>query len=247
MRKHKLACPSSLVALLICLSGTIEARAAAPALPATPAPVIDVLHAQPFQLEQPFAFSWRKERPLVTEGIVLVLKVDPALVYPRQTAEPVLYVGDQTAERVNVGYSSGHVVAIVPAHENLSTSPVWFGTPALPEQIDKARIAEERKKADDIAPAQSRSKDGVSKTASEKTTEDRGIHPLTKEQWHALVTKSGPAIKVADRYELGVKTADLVAKYAPDEVDLVRRLRIPRMPSTSENQKTSTADDRPRD
>jgi hypothetical protein len=39
-------------------------------------------------------------------------------VYPRQTAEPVLYIGATTAERVNIGHESGRVVAIVPSALN---------------------------------------------------------------------------------------------------------------------------------
>ncbi len=121
-----------------------------PPLPPTPAPVLDVVYARPFALEQGYEFTWRKEKPLVTEGYLLVLKVNPALVYPRQSAEPVLYVGDTTAERVNVGYPSGHLVVIVPgklADFDLKKTLIWFGTPDLPERCTAKTIAEEREKA----------------------------------------------------------------------------------------------------
>jgi len=83
----------------------------------------------------------------VTSGTLLVLRVQPELVYPRQVAEPVLYVGSQTAERVNVGYPSGYVVAIVPGNLDLTRSLIWFGTPALPEQVDGKTIDAERARA----------------------------------------------------------------------------------------------------
>ena len=79
------------------LAATVLAAAvvaAPPQLPATPAPVQDIVFAQPFTLDRGEVSNWRAERPEITSGYILVLKVDPDLVYPRQTAEPVLYVGN---------------------------------------------------------------------------------------------------------------------------------------------------------
>ena len=134
------------------LAATVLAAAvvaAPPQLPATPAPVQDIVFAQPFTLDQGEVSNWRAERPEITSGYILVLKVDRDLVYPRQTAEPVLYVGDTTAQRLNVGYRSGHVVAVGGADItgedalDLSEVKIWFGTPELPERVDANRIAQE--------------------------------------------------------------------------------------------------------
>ncbi|MEQ9095160.1 MAG: hypothetical protein RIE32_02735 [Phycisphaerales bacterium] len=128
--------------------------AAPPQTPATPAAVQDIVFAQPFTLEQGEASTWRAERPVVDSGYIIVLKVNPDLVYPRQSAEPVLYVGDTTAERLNVGYRSGYVVAVVGAEitgekaMDLSKVKIWFGTPELPERVDANRIAQESALAD---------------------------------------------------------------------------------------------------
>lgn len=128
--------------------------AAPPQIPATPAAVQDIVFAQPFTLDQGEVSTWRADRPTVTSGYIIVLKVNPDLVYPRQSAEPVLYVGDTTAERLNVGYRSGHVVAVVGADitgekaMDLSKVKIWFGTPELPERVDAARIAQESALAD---------------------------------------------------------------------------------------------------
>ncbi|UYV11423.1 MAG: hypothetical protein NCW75_08925 [Phycisphaera sp.] len=128
--------------------------AAPPQVPATPAAVQDIVFAQPFTLDRGEVSTWRAERPVVDSGYILVLKVNPDLVYPRQSAEPVLYVGDTTAERMNVGYRSGYVVAVVGADitgekaMDLSKVKIWFGTPELPERVDANRIAQESALAD---------------------------------------------------------------------------------------------------
>ncbi len=128
--------------------------AAPPQTPATPAAVQDIVFAQPFTLDQGEVSTWRAERPVVDSGYIIVLKVNPDLVYPRQSAEPVLYVGDTTAQRLNVGYRSGHVVAVVGAEitgeqaMDLSKVKIWFGTPELPERVDANRIAQESALAD---------------------------------------------------------------------------------------------------
>src|SRR5262245_34281476 len=58
---------------------------APPALPAQPAKSpITLLQAQPFTLEKAATHWFRKEQPTYTAGYVLVLAVDPSLVFPRQ-------------------------------------------------------------------------------------------------------------------------------------------------------------------
>ena len=50
----------------------------------------------------------------------------------------MLFVGTQTARRVNPHPVSGHVVAIVPGDFALEEAPIYFGTPQLPERITDA-------------------------------------------------------------------------------------------------------------
>ncbi len=114
--------------------------AAPPPVPPTPAAVGALISARPFVLEQGFHYDWRAERPLVTSGHLLVLAVAPDLVYPRQTAEPILYVGDQTAMRLNVAYPSGRLLALIPGDLPVSGTRIWFGQPGLPEQETAASI-----------------------------------------------------------------------------------------------------------
>src|SRR5262245_56384925 len=97
------------------------AQAPAPdAAPKTPSAIAGVLYSRTFTLEKGYAFEWRKERPTVGEGTILVLEAPAAWLRPRQVAEPVLYVGGSTAERVNRGDGSGRLVVVVPGKVDLS-------------------------------------------------------------------------------------------------------------------------------
>ena len=183
-----------------------------PPLPAvTPVGGVTLISARPFTLEVPYAHDWRAERPLVSAGLLLVLGVDPELVHPRQGYEPVLYVGAQTAERVNAGHDSGHVIAIVPAPLDasgqvaldLSTAPIFFGEPALPEQVT-AEIA-----ATELAAAQA-----------------RGIQPPTPAQ---VAQALQPQVPFHDAYDVRVYAADLIEAWSPTEADLVAGIRVPRV------------------
>jgi hypothetical protein len=180
------------VTALLVVTGTAALFAGPPSLPTTPAPVEALVLARPFALEQGFRFDWRRERPLVKEGYLLVLEVDPHLVYPRQTLEPVLYVGNQTAMRLNVGYPSGRVVAVVPSSGELTH--IWFGTPRLPERVTAAIIADERSLA-----------------------HEKGIPRISAETVQAALDRGGPPAHAEDFNALLGEAARMVETYAPDE------------------------------
>ena len=175
-----------------------------PAVPSTPAAVDDILYARTFTLEKGYAFDWSKERPLLTEGTLLVLQVKPDLVFPRQAAEPVLYVGNRTAERINIGYRSGRVLAIVPGKVDLTRTPVWFGTPELPERVD-GNIAQ-----GELAVANA-----------------AGIKPFSAEQVRAAYTRGGKGITLADRDALRPLLAGLLAQYSSVETELIDTFNVP--------------------
>ena len=205
----------SLVALLALGGGVFALRQVLaddgpPPLPAvTPVGGVTLIAARPFTLEVPYVHDWRAERPQVQAGVLLVLGVDPDLVHPRQGLEPVLYVGDQTAERINAGHESGHLIAIVPAPLDgsgqvaldLSKAPIYFGAPALPEQVDAATVAKE------LAAARA-----------------RGIAPPTPEQVAAALQ---PQVPFHDAYDVRVFASDLIESWSPTEVDLVNGIRAP--------------------
>jgi hypothetical protein len=186
-----------LQAAAIFATAALTTAVAGPALPETPAPVDAILYARPFELAEGFKFTWRQEQPLVTAGVLIVLKVDPALVYPRQTAEPVLYVGDTPAMRLNVGYPSGRLVALVPdvRSPDLDGAMIWFGSPRLPEQVDAATVAQEQALA-----------------------RQAGRGPA------AAAAEGGPVLKTANLNALLGEAARLVRRFAPDEAALADSL-----------------------
>jgi hypothetical protein len=177
-----------------------------PPLPMTPAAVNNLLYALPFTLDQSYESEWRSERPLVTSGWLLVLEVDTACVFPRQTAEPVLYVGNTTAERINVGHESGRIVVIVPSDRNeqgelaldLAQTMMWFGRPGLPEQVDAAKVQVERQAA-----AAAR------------------IAPFSQEKVQSARAKAEAELHVADRASLRHAAAELIKIHSPQETELV--------------------------
>ena len=174
-----------LLATLLLAASTLFA--APPTVPQTPAPVGALLVAQPFELEAGFRYDWRAERPLVTSGHLIVLSVEPDLVYPRQTAEPILYVGDQTAMRLNVAYPSGRVLALVPGDLPTSGTRIWFGTPGLPEQVDARQVDAERRLA-----------------------EAAGIAPLAAVDVAGALALGGAPSRAADLAELLESASDLL-------------------------------------
>lgn len=110
---------------------------------------------------------------------MIAIRVDPALIRPRQTAEPVLYVGDHTAWRISPYNDPGIVVAFVPARVDLSRMPVWFGSPELPERVDAATIARER----DLA-------------------RQAGVEPFRDREVEAAEARGGGKTALASRAEL---------------------------------------------
>ena len=193
-------------------AGTLYAtrgQGAAPGavIPPLPAAGLELLEARPFVVDEPFVHEWRAEKPLVRAGYLLVLRVPAELALPRATAEPVLFVGEQTAERVNAPREGQNLVLLVPAPErngrvelDLARTPIWFGSLELPERIDAARIAGER-----------------------ATALAAGLGPVR--QGPRLARASEEPIRVRTRRELDLYLADLVEEYSPEEEDLVRQLR----------------------
>jgi hypothetical protein len=213
-RMRSLAWPI-LALMLLVGGGTALLQSAGdppPALPAkTPVGGVVLVHARPFTLDRAYVHDWRAERPTVAGGLLLVLAVDPDLVHPRQVAEPVLYVGGQTAERINVGARSGHVVAVVPApldargrvQLDLTQTPIFFGEPMLPEQVDADRAAQE------LASALA-----------------AGIAPPSAD---AVAAALAAPVRFGDREALQSHATDLIETWSPDEVDLIAGMRAPRI------------------
>ena len=191
------------VCLLAALSNVLAAPP--PPIPPTPAPVADIVFARPFTLEQGYKYIWSKERPWVTQGTLVVLKVDKALVYPREIAMPVLYAGNQPAERLNRGHESGYVIAIVPGQVDLRQMPMWFGAPNFPHMVDTATANVQRELADKA-----------------------GIKPFSPERINAALAEGGQRTNAADqRALLRDVVSELILRYSPQEKQLANEFRVP--------------------
>jgi hypothetical protein len=136
------------VPILIALLAVSAVGAAPPQWPELPAAPHDLVYARPFELAAGIPYPGDATGAPVTRGWILIIDAHPALAYPRQAAEPVLYAGDRAAWFARPGYPTGRYVALVPGDLDLLTQPVWFGTPELPERIDDAVVARERALAD---------------------------------------------------------------------------------------------------
>ena len=198
----------SLLTLTCLLAVGSVAWGQVPAIPSTPAAVDGLVYARTFTLDNGFQFTWNKAQPTVTTATLLVLRVNPDLVFPRQVAEPVLYVGDSTAQRVNSGYASGYVVAIVPGEVDLTKAPIWFGTPELPERVDATIVKAERSLANQA-----------------------GIVPFPAKQVEAATAKGGERLHLSSMEELlRTEVAELILEHSPQEANLAEAFRVPVTP-----------------
>lgn len=189
--------------LFIVLSSSVIAQDDLSPVPKTPSAVIDIVFARPFTLDKGYTYTWSKERPIVRSGILVVLKVNSDLVIPRNSAEPVLYAGNQTVQRLNHGHKSGHVIAIIPGEVDLSRDPIWFGSPELPERVSAQMIKSERVLVDEAK-----------------------IRPFAAEKIKRVT--QGPRLQVSDLYTLlRDHAAALVLKYSPQEKELAETWRLP--------------------
>ncbi len=157
----------------------------------------------PFTLARPYIYQWSAEHQSVSEGYILILAVDPEFAEPRQTDLPVLFVGDIPAELTNGGYESGNMIVIVPGPVDLTTSPVFFGSKDLPEQITRNRGRQVR-----------------------QTALAAGIKPFTSDQINNALSKSALELQASDSMALYRTVADLIEQYAPTETDLINQYRL---------------------
>jgi hypothetical protein len=140
---------------------------------------------------------------MVSSGTLVVLEVDPALVVPRNTLEPVLYAGNVPVQRLNHGNDSGRVIGIVPGNTDVTTTPIWFGAPQLPERVTTAMAEAERASAE---------KAGVAHTFERAN----------------IVGLDSPAAASKDLAALlRTVAADLVLTYSPQDKDLAESWRLP--------------------
>ena len=114
----------------------------------TPTPIKGILAAQRFTLAEPYRDTWALDKSTISAGTLLVLDVDPKLVAPRESLNPVLYVGGKPTMKLNNGDMSGHVLVIVPASIDVARAQIWFSAPDLPEALTTAKVNTEKLRAE---------------------------------------------------------------------------------------------------
>lgn len=161
-------------------------RASAPAAPVALTPLV----VQPFRLRTPYRYDWSADHPMVSEGLLVVLR-SPAAA-PRDVDEPLLYAGAVPMERLSWSPTDTAVVAIIPgplAHRPLSETLLYWGAPALAEQLDAPSGAAELRRA--LA---------------------AGVRPASPA---ALSKVTAPQVQVESAEALLCLAADLVSAWAP--------------------------------
>lgn len=158
---------------------------------------------RPFTLEQPEPFLWVKEQPSYDAGWLVVVRVDPELIRPRQVGVPVLYAGNTPIELLNDGYPSGISIGLVPESVNLEHAPIFFGPTTLPERVDGTY--------------------GSQVLAAAKA---RGFTAPSATEWAAARKAGGSPVRVDDRGDLQHQAADLIDAYAPSEHERAERYRL---------------------
>jgi hypothetical protein len=161
---------------------------------------LQLLHAERFRLDEPYQHRWRADVPFVTDGWLLVLSGDPELLRPRQVKERVLYVGAETAERINTP-PDGKVVVLVPGDFRLDGAPIFLGAEALPEELMQPQIDAE------LAAARA-----------------AGVTPPNAE---AIAAVLAPTRTFANDYYLRLRAIELVEQHSPTETDLIAGARVP--------------------
>lgn len=169
---------------------------------APPRRPIELLHAQRFHVQEAFQHVWRAERPFYEDGWLLVLGCDPAELTVQQVKQPVLYVGEQTADRINFGDESGRLVVLVPGDVDLQQAPIFFGGVGLPEEVVQEQIERE------VALAR-----------------QQGIAPQAAETIAGVMVDE--PIEVENDYYLRLRAIDLVEQHSPQERDLITGWRAP--------------------
>ena len=90
----------------VCLLTMVSMVFAAPPVAKTPAAVDEVVYARPFTLSESFRYDWCNAPFQVSEGTILVLKVQTNLVIPRRSE--VSSCTSASVAMLNQGDKSGH-------------------------------------------------------------------------------------------------------------------------------------------
>jgi len=173
--------------------------------PATPAPIVEVLELRPIRTVVPWRHEWHADKPEVSEGWIVVLRVAPELARPRQTEQPILMADAMPLEVVNLGYPAGTLVAVLPRRAadepGAAERTFHFAAPGLPELVD-AEAGERHRRAAVAA----------------------GIGPRPADEIARAFAAGGEPQSVRARRDLDATFAALLRRHAPSETEIADAL-----------------------
>ncbi len=166
-------------------------------------PGVTLEWARPFVLATPDVYPWQAGAPALERGWIVQLRVDPALMVPRQVGQAVLYAGETPIAIVNADTTGGCAVGYVRGPLDLRNTPLYVGSPELPERIDAA--AGQRELAAAVA---------------------AGAVVPTRSAVDAAEKAGGVEAKLADLRGVYAILAERVAACSPGETGRIRTLRV---------------------
>jgi hypothetical protein len=157
-----------------------------------PSPVEQIIYARPFTVEDGYVNLWHKDKPVVSSGYVVVLRVGRDLAQPRAVATPLLYGGNGPIERIDNGRTGEYVVGLVPGEVDLANTLFWFGAPGYASEQGAGEIVEARWRA-----------------------VEAGITSPPAEMIQRAVEAGGDPLVAADKADLLQLLAPLVDRFTP--------------------------------
>jgi len=159
--------------------------------------IVSIAHIEPFELETPVPYPWNASQESIVDGTLLVIHIESERARIRQVGGPVLYVGNTPAARLNPGHLDAHIIAYVPGHVDLSVAPVFWGPSTLPEAVRPSIEGE-----------------AAVRNGQAKPFAVSEINPVLQ-----------PQRTFKNEKHIQVRAADLIEKYAPQDMDFARGYR----------------------
>ena len=164
-----------------------------------------LLYAQPFELDQAWAYDWRADQPSVTSGTIVAVRGPQDLTEVKAIHHPLLFVGDTPVARLNGNNEHGIFIGFVPGTVDLTSDPMYWSQP-------------------DILPVHLTAEDGQAVLADAVAS---GATAPGEAELDAAYVAGGGTLYTETYGTLRSAAADVVRQFSPGEVDLIQGLELP--------------------
>jgi hypothetical protein len=176
--------------------------------PHGPRAILGLRWARAFTLERAAPQRFLADGSSFLAGWLVVLQAQSELCLPRQEPEPILMFGAQPALRVNHGWPSGHIVAILPHDagraQALFEELLFLSEPGVSDQLGagdwQARV---------------------------RRAQQAGLSPLEAGSVQLALQRGGAPLVLTDEEQLWQAAAGLVLLWSPDERELAEAFLLP--------------------